>query len=348
MTHLVNKRRIRIVTCVTILISFLQTAAFSGADSVGKFSFDEPVAIAARSGLVWVSNLDGNSVTEISGSDGHVVRIIKDKSFGLNGPDSIAASSSDVWITNTNTVTELNSRNGSLVRIISGKKFDFNVPESVTLNGSQVWVLNVGGDSITELNAVDGSLVRVIKAHAGKISGTQTNGPNDMLIVGSHLWTSNISPHGNSLVEFQVPDGTIEKVIKLKSSGSNLSGIIAGNRNGMWVTNLTANGDSVSEFDVDSGTLLRVDDGARFRFNSPDGLAVTGSKIWVSNYGNDSVTELNSKNGTLLRVIHSKADGFQSPGPMALGNGHVWVLNTLGQSLTELSATSGSLIRVVR
>jgi hypothetical protein len=57
---------------------------------------------------VWVANLEGNSVTELSASTGNLVRVISGSSYGFNRPTAISLGGAHVWVVNplTFSVTE--------------------------------------------------------------------------------------------------------------------------------------------------------------------------------------------------------------------------------------------------
>ena len=137
----------------------------------------------------------------------------------------------------------------------------------------------------------------------------------------------------------------------------------------VWVVNEVGN--SITEFDASTGSQVRSINAKADAFHHPDGIAVQGSRVWVSN-GNEqlgmgggnydtarysSVTELNAKNGTLVRVIDAKGDGLLEPGPIAVSGSHVWVLNQNasafspsrpGDALIELNVSTGSLVHVFK
>ena len=79
-----------------------------------------PDSICVLGKEIWVTNLFGNSVTELSARDGSLIRVIQSKSDGFSAPTGITGGGSTIWVTNqwSNTVTELVATNGSLQRII--------------------------------------------------------------------------------------------------------------------------------------------------------------------------------------------------------------------------------------
>ena len=99
-------------------------------------------------------------MTELSASNGSVVRILSDASYGFDGPQGIIVDGTDVWIANSGSgtgnggsVTELNTDNGSRVRTLSGGSYGFADPWAIAVADAHVWVANHQGNSVTELPA---------------------------------------------------------------------------------------------------------------------------------------------------------------------------------------------------
>ena len=88
---------------------------------------------------------------------------------------------------------------------------------------------------------------------------------------------------------------------------------MAGNH--VWITssNPDVADDYVTELNAKTGKLVRVISAARYGFDSPDGVASTSKRVWVTNTRGFSVTELNAKTGALVRVISGKRMSTQRP-----------------------------------
>ena len=76
--------------------------------SGSSYGFNAPTAITSSVTDVWVANLEGNSVTELSASTGNLVRVISGSSYGFNRPTAISLGGAHVWVVNplTFSVTE--------------------------------------------------------------------------------------------------------------------------------------------------------------------------------------------------------------------------------------------------
>ena len=121
--------------------------------SGGSFGFNGPYAVAFDGTHLWVTNLGGNSVTELNASDGSWVRTLSGGSYGFNNSRGVAFDGTHLWVTNVggNSVTELNASDGSWVRTLSGGSYGFNGSYYIAFDGTHVWVTNYSGNSVTKI-----------------------------------------------------------------------------------------------------------------------------------------------------------------------------------------------------
>ena len=68
--------------------------------SGSSYGFDSPDAITSDGTHVWVANLYGNSVTELSASTGALVRVIRGSSYGFDELEGITSVGNHIWVTN--------------------------------------------------------------------------------------------------------------------------------------------------------------------------------------------------------------------------------------------------------
>jgi DNA-binding beta-propeller fold protein YncE len=85
-------------------------------------AFDQPQSVTSDGTHVWVANLVGNSVTELSASTGALIKVIRGSICGFSEVEGIATGGTHVWVANLggNSVTELSASTGALVRVIGG------------------------------------------------------------------------------------------------------------------------------------------------------------------------------------------------------------------------------------
>ena len=88
--------------------------------SGGSYGFDAPYGITYDGSDLWVTNVFGNSVTELAGS-GSFVRTLSGGSYGFVEPTFLAFDGTDVWVTNQSgkSVTEVKASDGSWVSTYS-------------------------------------------------------------------------------------------------------------------------------------------------------------------------------------------------------------------------------------
>ena len=72
---------------------------------------------------IWVTNITGNSVTELGVSDGSWIQTLSGVCYGFNGPQGVAFDGSHIWQTvnyGGYSVTELKASDGSWIQTLSG------------------------------------------------------------------------------------------------------------------------------------------------------------------------------------------------------------------------------------
>jgi outer membrane protein assembly factor BamB len=267
---------------------------------------------------LWVTDDQYWRVTELNAGNGSLVRVIDSKSDKFADPGPIAASGGHVWVINArdgaNSVTELNASNGSLVRVLNSRAYGFVDPGAIAVSSGHVFVLNADGDSITEINANTGSLVRIFNAHAGCCAISQSfewAEPVALAVNGSHLWIGDEHDYANgstsltSIVELNINDGTLIRVIKARADDLSITRAMDVSGGHVWIED---GSNAITELNAANGSLIRVISTKLDPkgFNSSDGMAVEGHHVYVLNiYSGQrgSVTVINSSNGKIERVI---------------------------------------------
>jgi outer membrane protein assembly factor BamB len=118
--------------------------------------------IATVNSHIWVTNSNGDSLTEVNVGSGAVIRNIEAHAEDLNGTEGLAVSHSLLLVTNSigKSVTELNANDGSLIRVIQLKSSN-DIPGPIVTINSRAWILNTLG-SVIELNTTNGAIIRYI------------------------------------------------------------------------------------------------------------------------------------------------------------------------------------------
>jgi DNA-binding beta-propeller fold protein YncE len=302
------------------------------------YDFNSPDSVTATGGQLWVTNTKGNSLTEISDTDGALVRRIAGRQYGFSAPVAATTNGNRLWVANLDgdSVTEINASDGSVVRVISGAKYGFDQPVALTYESGDVWVVNAVGNSVTELSAADGSLVRVIST-AGEFSR-----PVAIAGDGTDLWVANSG--GNSVTELSGSNGSLVRTL---SSGDNFGApdSVAVSAGHLWVANKS--NCTVSELNTSDGSLVHSQEICSGPVDgSPEGIIADAAHVWITVRAPgvlneaDGVTELDATDGTFVRRISDDGDGFSFVSPFPAGlteaGGHVWVANPGAKTVTKL------------
>jgi outer membrane protein assembly factor BamB len=229
-------------------------------------------------------------------------------------------------------------------RVLRAGTYGFSDPQYIASDGSYVWVTNGLDNSVTELNATNGTWIRTLKG-----GNYQFNSPNGIASDGTHIWVTNFN--GNSVTELNASDGTWIRTLKGGNYGFSVPNGIVADGTRVWVANqggsATGNpGASVTELNAGDGTWVRTLKGGNYGLNWPQGIAVDGTHLWVTNLFGNSVTELNASDGTWVRTLAGSNYGFNSPDGIIVDGTHIWVTNE-GDSVMELNASDGSVIRTL-
>jgi DNA-binding beta-propeller fold protein YncE len=310
----------------------------AGVFSATRYGFDLPYEIAVDSKHVWVTNGNGNSVTELDAGSGAWVRTLSGGGYGFSEPVGIVDDGTHIWVANTtgNSITELSASNGTRLRTLSGGHYDFQGPQIILDDGTHLWVGNATGDSVTELMASDGAWVRTL-------SGGQYgfDYPLAMAFDGTHIWVTNFGgdARGNSVTEINASNGAWVQTLSGGEYHFNEPAGIAVDGTNIWVTN--PNGDSVTEIDASNDALLRSLSGGQYRFSKPSGIAVAGGHVWITNISGNSIEELDAGSGSWQRTLTDPSYRFDSPNSFVISGDHVWIGNWLSRgghgSVTELT-----------
>lgn len=330
-----------------ILALFVGNAASASTQS--DTSFNGPTDVATCGPHLWVTNVSGNSVTEINASTGAVDRIINTAANGFSEPMGIAGDGTDVWVTNlsSNSVSEINCDTGAVVRSLSAGTLD--APVAVAVGGGRVWVASQAHQTDAKGNLIlNSSVATLFSTSSGSlvenVQGSNANGLNGSsgVAVGhGKVWITNAL--GNSVTELNVATGQVMRVINGGTGSFDWPMGIAVTGADVWVANL--NGNSLTEINESTGAVLRVISGDGL--NGPVSLCVFNKKIWVTNLYGDAVTVLNVKNGTFIRLLASRADGFSAPMGITGQGSTIWVTNQWSNTVTELAASNGRLKRIL-
>jgi outer membrane protein assembly factor BamB len=181
---------------------------------------------------------------------------------------------------------------------------------------------------------------------------------------GSHVWVANV--FGNSVTELNAATGSVIRVIDAPADDFATPIALAVTDAHVWVVNEGVKGNShgtgsITELDARNGALIRVIAVGTARFDNPAAIAISGSRVWVTNLETSSdggsVTNLDEHDGSIIRVVDTLGDSFDGPVAVAARGNDVWIVssgvkNYYGDgrgvgSVTELNAATGRVIRII-
>jgi hypothetical protein len=236
------------------------TAVLTRTMSAPAYRFSDPVALAISWPNLYVVNKNNSTVTIVTVSTGHLVKVIANTTAhpkALSHPGAMTVAGTNIWVANpaTNTVTEFNKTTGAFMRTLSAHAYQFASPGGISFDGTHLWVTNTSSNSVTELSAASGALVQVI-TNSSLNGGYGFDGPTTTIASGKYVYV--VSPPGSSPMVTQIDKGT---------------------GNAEWMMCNTNWG---------------------FMWLNPSALAMNGPDLWVTSQGNNAVTELVAETGVLV------------------------------------------------
>jgi YVTN family beta-propeller protein len=247
-----------------------------------------PDTAAAGAGRVWVGSEENQSVLRIDPKANNVTGRVN-----TAGPNSIAATSNEVYVTNTD---------GTLSQIDPSTLALSNAPNSgyrsVAVGEDAIWT--VGYKGLVHVN-YEGVVVRRV-LHAGFSPFAVATG-------GGAVWVLD-----DKLRSLWRVDPRTDRIVKRIRLGFDPGGLAFG-LGRVWVTDNS--GDAVAEVDPATDRIVRsiqVGDG-------PIGVAVGSGSVWTANYRAGTVSRIDPKGGTVTATIKV---GLR-PRSIATGEGGIWV-----------------------
>ena len=331
-------------------------ASASSPRVTGANEFDYPTGLAFGGGHLWVTNKNGDSVTEINPSNGAwIATIARTKGYRFNRPVAITRSGANLFILNAgDSVTEISASTGKLVRVISGSQFRFANPVAVTSAGSTMLVLNAGSTSaasgsVTEFSARTGAFMR-------NVSGSRFAffNPLALTVSGANIF---VADEGNSSVtEFNVANGALVRVIA--GQGLDAPDGIAVSSGNVWVANAASN--AATDINATTGAVIATysDSNGPYGFGQPSAVIAAKGNVYVMTPYSTSpmVTKVGAVNGTPYWYMCNTNGpySFSDLSAFAVSGNDLWVASRTGDNsqtpgaktgaLTELTITDGSLI----
>jgi YVTN family beta-propeller protein len=291
-TGVVTARGHRIVLAAGNVVSSLTTAGrVTGQLPVG----DNPTAVTAADGTVWVTNTDGDTVSRIDPIHGRELARIADVG---HHPAAVAVDNGTAWVVSPdeNTLTAINTTAEKAVEtVLVGQH-----PSGVAVGAGAVWVTNSIDNNISKIDPDDPHRTWTFPA------GT---GPTGIAVSDGAVWVTNVG------------DGTVWKLDPATGSpllvakvGLDPTAVAVGS-SGVWVANSLD--DTVTHLDPTTGqVIVTVKVGA-----GPSGVAVTDNAVWVTTEYAGKVVKIDPSAGAVTGTFAVAG----APHGIAAAGGRLWL-----------------------
>jgi hypothetical protein len=274
------------------------------------YSFNQPVAITQAGADLFVANA-GNSVTEMSSSNGKLVRTLKGASFHFAKPEAITSAGNTILVLNSGagkagSITEFNARTGSFLRTISGSSFKFDDPAAFTVSGSDVFVADEDNNSVTEVNVANGKLVRVV-------SGEGLDAPDGIAVQDGDIWVADNA--SSAATEINEATGAAVSTYSNSAYGFWHPTAVIGAQGNVYVMTPLGTSPMVTKVQGNNGAAdwYMCNTNGPYYFSLLSAFAVQGDDLWVaSRSGANSqtpaaatgaLTELTITSGDLVTTV---------------------------------------------
>ena len=239
---------------------------------------NNPTAVTAADGTVWVTNTADDTVSRIDPVHGRE----RARITGVgHHPSAIAVGDGTAWVVSPedNTVTPINT---TIERTVGVSVPVGQRPAGVAVGAGRVWVTNSVDNTVSVINRNDLQHVRTDSA------GT---GPSGIAVAGDAVWVTNA---GDGTV-WKLDPGTGYRLLDAKVGDDPVA--VAVGASGVWVANYLS--DTVTRLDPATGeptSTIPVGPG-------PSGIAVTDNAVWVTADHAGQVVAIDSHTNRVTRRV---------------------------------------------
>ena len=308
-----------------VVIFNSQTSSVIGSIDSSPSAFDHPDGIFVSGSNIYVANAGASNVL-IFNTDGALTGAITSGAFDY--PEGIALSGSNIYVANADASNVLIfNTDGALTGAITSGAFDF--PQGIFVSGSNIYVMNTVASNFLIFNT-DGALT-------GTITSGAFDNPQGISIINNEAYIAN--SYGGSY--------EAGNIISVNLTTNTINGNI-GPINGIdYPTFVAVAGSTAYISDPNYEKILMASlinnqlngNITSSAFYYPDGIALSGSNIYVTNTDANNVLIFNT-DGALTGAITSGA--FDSPQGIALSGSNIYVANTYANNVLIFN-TDGAL-----
>ncbi len=158
----VKKRLVSVVTLALIVAYGSSMALASVGASVP--SMHELTALSlGPNGTILATDTSRNSIYEVDGTTGRIIRVLSDDRPRDAGPVAATAAFGRIWIANfsSNTVAVF-SPGSARPRILTGSQYKFSRPQDIAAITGQIAILNLRGSTVDIISPQTGGVKRVV------------------------------------------------------------------------------------------------------------------------------------------------------------------------------------------
>jgi YVTN family beta-propeller protein len=294
---------------------------------------NDPVALAAGKGSIWVANHDGHSVSRIDPVTAAVVADIE----VAGSPAAIAVGDDAVWVI----AESRDFERGMLSRIDPATNRATQVasmaseeqPLGVVAAQGSAWVLHTEHDKPT-VSVVDTGSERVVRDIPLGLSNASS------IAFGSGaLWVTNDYGHRHhGAVRVDIATDRVTPIDVPDSLE------VCVGPSGVWISQLYRN--TVTQVDPATGAVIRTVP-THLKLQA-DGVAVGEHEVWLTYFEvedrpdasphDNRLLRLDSRTGTIAAVTALGA----APGPPVVDGEHIWVANREDDTLCRVDSTRAS------
>lgn len=302
------------------------------------YTLNDPIALVVTRGDLWIANAgvgyasgkcSGGRIAILNDRTAALVRLVDLRPLGLHCLSSMATDGTHVWVSGSGggRLVELSAATGAVERRIYRAPDLFRQGGALAIADGRLWYAYQ--DGVAERWAGSGAWIGLNNAtQTWRAHGQSYNvvvelqplflGASGPWMIGADSSGRNVR-RGDSISFFRRTTGRLARVEQPLAAGFMDPSALVCDSTHAWVANQTSafggvqQGKSVIEFNTRTGRVVQsfyIEDGP---YSSPAGLAIDGSRLFVSDLGGDNVLEYYAATGQLVRVIGPPAPTGYSP-----------------------------------
>ncbi len=265
-----------------------------------------PSAITSNGHYLWVANTISSTISVIDVFRARVLATL----YTDAPPIALLADGKKLWVGESDgTVAWYSTKTNRLIDSATG----FTTPIAFAVSGPRLWVADKAASTVSIMNRATGNYV-------GAFS-TGGTGPVALGVSGDNLIVAN----GASKDLTQVSLDSAEVGMQVSLSGH--PGVILVHGGQIWYTLPSEN--LVGRVDADTFQSTGSFPTAGL---SQDGLAASGSRLFVANGASRLVMELRASNGSIIRGHRTGS----TPSAMCIVGGRLWVTLLTGRAVQAI------------